>query len=59
MTISFWRNWNRKKITVFLCVLCIWLCLVMLWLHRKLIAAAIKGEKLPEAPESCPAYKKK
>ena len=52
-----------KKNTVFLCDLCTGLCaglcLVMLWLHRGLIAAAIKGEKLPEAPESCPAYKKK
>lgn len=48
-----------KKATVFLCGLCTGLCLVMLWLHRGLIAAAIKGEELPEAPESCPAFKKK
>ena len=31
---------------------------VMLYLHRGLIAAAIKGEQLPDAPESCPAFKK-
>ena len=33
-------------------------CLVMLYMHRGLIAAAIKGEELPEAPEGCPAYRK-
>ena len=48
-----------KKGIVFLCGVFSGLCLVMLYLHRGLIAAAIKGEKLPEAPESCPAYKKK
>lgn len=48
-----------KKATTFLFGLCTGFCLVMLYLHRKLIVAAIKGEKLPEAPESCPAYKKK
>ena len=31
--------------------------LVMLYLHRALIVAAIKGEELPEAPEGCPAFK--
>ena len=48
-----------KKIIVFLCGLCTGLCLIMLWLHRGMIVAAIKGEEMPEAPESCPAYKKK
>lgn len=31
--------------------------LVLLYLHRNLIIAAIKGEKLPKAPKGCPAYK--
>ena len=52
-----------KKTKVFLCGLCtglcVGVCLVMLWLHREMIVAAIKGEPMPEAPESCPAYKKK
>ena len=48
-----------KKISVFLCGLFTGLCLIMLWLHRGMIVAAIKGEEMPEAPESCPAYKKK
>ena len=48
-----------KKIAVFLCGLCTGLFLIMLWLHRGMIAAAIKGEQMPEAPESCPAFQKK
>ena len=31
--------------------------LVLLYLHRNLIIAAIKGEELPKAPKGCPAYK--
>ena len=31
---------------------------VMLFMHKDLVKAAIKGEKLPEAPEGCPACKK-
>ena len=30
--------------------------LVLLYLHRNLIIAAIKGEELPKAPKGCPAY---
>ena len=29
----------------------------MVYLHRDLIKAAIKGEELPKAPKGCPAYK--
>ena len=29
----------------------------MLFVHRRLIAAAIMGEELPEAPKGCPAYR--
>ena len=32
--------------------------LVLLYLHRNLIIAAIKGEELPKAPKGCPAYNK-
>ena len=32
---------------------------VMVYMHRNLIIAAIKGEELPEAPKGCPAYKEK
>ena len=48
-----------KKITAFFCGLCVGLCLMMLWLHRGMIVAALKGEEMPEAPESCPAFQKK
>jgi hypothetical protein len=48
-----------KKTIAFLCGLCTGLCLIMLWLHRGMIVAALKGEELPEVPESCPAFKKK
>lgn len=30
---------------------------VLLYLHRNLIMAAIKGEELPKAPKGCPAHK--
>ena len=40
----------------FICGLCSGVCLVMLWLHRGMISAAIKGEPLPKAPKGCPAY---
>ena len=29
----------------------------MVYLHRNLIMAAIKGEELPKAPKGCPAHK--
>ena len=47
-----------KKCFQFLCGVVVGVTAIMLYLHRGLIAAAIKGEKLPEAPESCPAFKK-
>ena len=47
-----------KKCITFLCGVVTGVFAIMLYLHRGLIAAAIKGEELPEAPESCPAYKK-
>ena len=46
-----------KKCFLFLCGVVVGVTAIMLYLHRGLIAAAIKDEKLPEAPESCPAYK--
>lgn len=46
-----------KKVLLFIGGLCSGVCLVMLWLHRGLISAAVKGEPLPKAPKSCPAYK--
>ena len=45
-----------KKAMLFICGLCSGVCLVMLWLHRGMISAAIKGEPLPKAPKGCPAY---
>lgn len=31
---------------------------LLLYLHRNLIIAAIKGEELPKAPKGCPVYNK-
>ena len=47
-----------KKCFQFLCGVVVGAFAIMLYLHRGMIAAAIKGEKMPEAPESCPAFKK-
>lgn len=49
---------KKKLLKTLLCGLCGSFCLVMLYLHRRLIIAAIKGEELPKAPKGCPAYKK-
>ena len=46
-----------KQICKLICAALIGFTLVMLWMHRQLIVAAIKGEELPEAPKGCPAYK--
>lgn len=47
----------KKAVIVFLGGLFAGAFLVMLYLHRGLLLAAIRGEELPEAPEGCPAYK--
>jgi hypothetical protein len=39
-----------------ICAALLCFTLVMLYMHRKLIIAAIKGEELPKAPKGCPAY---
>ena len=46
-----------KQICKLIGVVFLGFTLVMLFVHRQLIVAAIKGEELPEAPEGCPAYK--
>ena len=46
-----------KKALLFIGGLCTGVCLVMLWLHRGLISASVKGDPLPKAPKGCPAYK--
>ena len=46
-----------KKAMLFIGGLCSGVILVMLWLHRGMISAAVKGEPLPKAPKGCPAYK--
>ena len=47
----------KKLIGKVICGLCICFVAYMLFLHRGLIIAAIKGEEIPKAPEGCPAYK--
>ena len=46
-----------KQICKLVCAVMLGFTLVMLYMHRQLIVAAIKGEELPEAPKGCPAYK--
>ena len=47
------KDWLKYTI----CTMCFSLFLTMLFTHRGLIAAVLKGEPLPEAPEGCPAHK--
>ena len=49
---------KKKIIRTAVCAVCGCFVGVMLYLHRRLIIAAIKGEELPKAPKGCPAYKK-
>ena len=46
----------RKTIVKIIGGLCLCFAAYMLFVHRRLIAAAIKGEELPKAPEGCPAH---
>lgn len=47
-----------KRCLTFFCGAVTGVFAIMLYLHCGLIAAAIKGEELPESPKSCPAYKR-
>ncbi len=49
---------KKKYLKKLICGLCGSFCLVMLYLHRSLIIAAIKGEELPKAPKGCQEYQK-
>lgn len=49
-----------KRIKAFFCGLgiglCAGICLVILWLHRQMIFALLRGEELPEASGGCPFF---
>lgn len=47
----------NKSFFAFVGGICTGMFLIMLYLHRRVIKAALCGEELPEAPESCPAFK--
>lgn len=47
---------NRSFLS-FIAGVCAGVFAVMLYLHRRVIKAAIAGEELPKAPEGCPAYR--
>ena len=50
---------KKKKLRLRTIIFCVCGSFIgaMLYLHRRLIIAAIKGEELPKAPKGCPAYK--
>lgn len=48
----------KRIIIAFVTGLCAGFAAIMVFLHKDLIIAAIKGDELPEAPEGCPAFKK-
>ena len=47
-----------KKAFYFLTGIIVGVFGIMLYLHRGMIIAALKGEEMPKAPESCPAFMK-
>lgn len=50
---------NTLKTVLLCCVLLACLCGLgwLVWAHRRVIVALVKGEPLPEAPDGCPAYR--
>ena len=46
----------NKTFLAFIGGICTGLVLIMLYLHRGMIRAAITGEEMPKAPESCLAF---
>ena len=47
-----------KSFFAFIVGICTGALLFMLYLHRGMIKAALSGEEMPKAPESCPAFRK-
>lgn len=45
-----------KSWLAFLFGICTGLFLMLLYLHRRVIKAALCGEELPKVPAGCPAY---
>ena len=50
---------NTLKTVLLCCILLACLCGLgwLVWVHRRVIVALVKGEPLPEVPEGCPAYR--
>lgn len=49
---------DKKKIILkCTCALCSCFLIAMVYIHRRVIVAAIKGEEIPKAPKGCPAHK--
>ena len=51
------RKGMKKAILVSAASVAIGVSTWMVYVHRNVIKAAIKGEPLPKAPKECPAYK--
>ncbi len=47
----------NKSFFSFIGGICTGIFLMILYLHRRVIKAALCGEKLPKAPKICPAFK--
>ncbi len=46
-----------KSFFSFIAGVCTGVFAIMLYLHRRVIKAAIAGEELSKAPEDCPAFR--
>jgi len=51
----------KKLLPIIAAILAVCGCLAMLYVHRRIIIAAIKGEELPEGTGdcACPMFRKK
>ena len=51
----------KKILPIIAAILALCGCLCMLYVHRRVILAKLKGEELPESPDGahCPVWKKK
>ena len=47
----------NKGVIGFICGCLAGAALTMLYLHKDVLTACVKGEELPDAPDSCPSSK--
>lgn len=50
------KKQDIRNILCVLCLLCLICCTIFVFIHRRVIRAALKGEELPPLPEGHPRH---